>query len=690
MSLVSVWRPGIARASGSVSHRLPAHGRRRRIRAHAGDVRGLLKSLPPTDVLRARASSPPDHVVYESEIAMPKIPSLPWGPDLRLFADTSSLMEPGSATCFEALVPQLRQHGLKLIVPERVIGELRQMTGARESLAAEGLKIITKLGTEDVVDLRGEQDDGYVDNLFQAVFVRFRLRYDLVLITQDRALAQDILALNDANAVQRIRGIQAMRAAPKGFQIWNANGVQAVGTRSQGGGAGNPGPGSGGATSAPRVDPGLWPLVPVSTALEPVRAMLSAGDTVQDGTGRAHRLTKLLGTGGEGSAFETDTGLVCKVFLPERCFRSRLDKIELMANNPVNHPAICWPLSVARSGPARIGYLMPKAHGRELQKSVFVKPLLLRFFPTWKKDNLVRLALTILDPIATLNAQGILIGDINPRNVLVASDRQVFIVDTDSFQFRGYPCRVGMPPFLAPELYGKDLSSTLRTRDHEAFAVSTLVFMLMLPGKPPYSHQGGEDPAKNVKKGKFPYAVGEKKGKDVPEGPWRYQFSHLPRYMKEQFDRVFSKGDWMSAEAWQGVLTRYQNDLAAGFVSNELFPTGLKELSREQTEKAGGEWVRCNDCGKEFGYFGDHTRPLCRSCLNSMRERREAREAAQSAQARPAGGGQGRKSSGPSPQPRPSPSGQRPSGSPPKNRPPVAQPDDPITALFKWFFNLFS
>lgn len=600
-------------------------------------------------------------------------PQIPFGPELRVFVDTSALMEPGAERSFEGLAPELKRHGLKAIVPQRVIDELKKMTGARAALAAEGLRILERLQQGGVLDIKGENDDGYVDNLFQAVFVRFRLKYSLLLITQDGALAQDVLSLNDANAVQRIRGIFAARVAGGGLQAW------APGEADRARPGGRPQNGS-----PPPPASATYKLVPQSPALEPVKSVPGLGDQVSDAAGKTHRLARLLGTGGEGSAFLTDSGLVCKVYRADRLFRTRLEKLELMAKNPVGHPAICWPSSVVRRPDGRVGYLMSPARGRELQKSVFVKPLLVQHFPGWRKVNLVQLAISVLEPIAQLNSRGILLGDINPRNILVASDSEIFLVDTDSYQFMGHPCTVGMPPFLAPDLYGKPLDATLRTADHEAFAVSTLVFMLMLPGKPPYSHQGGEDPAKNVKAGNFPYAVGDRKGKAVPEGPWRYQWSHLPRYMKEELDGVFTDGKPLGAAAWLEILVRYRNDLSRGNVSNELFPTALKQLNQAQTLKAGGRWTPCSSCGKEFGLFEPHPQPLCNACKAKRVAEKAAREASAAtphpvrprAPSRPA----------PAPPPRTAPH-RAPPPPPPPPTPPASV--DPFTAVIKWIASLF-
>ncbi|MBM4365825.1 MAG: hypothetical protein FJ102_06385 [Deltaproteobacteria bacterium] len=610
---------------------------------------------------------------------MPPPFQIPFGPDLRVFVDTSALMEPGADRSFETLAPELKRHGLKAIVPQRVIDELKKMTGSRGALAAKGLRILERLRQEGLLDIKGETDDGYVDNLFQAVFVRFRLKYSLLLITQDGALAQDVLSLNDANAVQRIRGIFAARVAGGGLQGWTSGEAdRARPVRA---------PGQSGTAPVPAAIPSHH-LVTQSAALEIVKTVPGLGDQVSDAAGRVHRLAKLLGTGGEGSAFLTDTGMVCKIYRADRLFRTRLEKLELMARNPVGHRAICWPTSVVRRSEGRVGYLMSAARGRELQKSVFVKPLLVQHFPSWRKVNLVQLAISVLEPIAQLNSRGILLGDINPRNILVASDSEIYLVDTDSYQFMGHPCTVGMPPFLAPDLYGKQLDAMLRTPEHEAFAVSTLVFMLMLPGKPPYSHQGGEDPAKNVKAGKFPYAVGDRKGKAVPEGPWRFQWSHLPRYMKEELDGVFTDGKPLGAAAWLDILVRYRNDLARGNVSNELFPTALKELNQAQTLKAGGRWVPCTACGKEFGLFEPHPQPLCNACKAKRVAEKAARELAaapQPARARSALPSAPTRATPPrAAAPRAAP--QRPAPPPPPAPP---APVDPLTAVIKWIASLF-
>ena len=63
------------------------------------------------------------------------------------------------------------------------------------------------------------------------------------------------------------------------------------------------------------------------------------------------------------------------------------------------------------------------------------------------------------------------------------------------------------------ELYGtgnsgKHFPDFLRTIAHENFSVATLLFMIMLPGKPPYAHQGGEGLGQNIVNMNFSYPLG--------------------------------------------------------------------------------------------------------------------------------------------------------------------------------------
>lgn len=291
-----------------------------------------------------------------------------------------------------------------------------------------------------------------------------------------------------------------------------------------------------------------------------------------------------LGSGGEGRVYEVleRDDLVCKILHPERR-HSTLPKIMAMIskqNEFVATPAICWPRCLVAESGLPIGYVMPKASGSELQRSVFIPPLLRKTYPSWTRLDLVRLAESILRGVQTLHEKSILLGDVNARNIMVRADSSISLIDCDSFQMGSFVCPVGSLPYLAPELIGLDLKVVRRTMAHENFAIATLIFMVLLPGKPPFSHRGGTDPASNVRKGHFPYPLDEQGSENRPDGQWRYCWSHLPRYVKEAFYEAFGRDSTTasrpSVRKWLEEMRRYRSDLGKGYVSDVIFPTDYK------------------------------------------------------------------------------------------------------------------
>ena len=316
--------------------------------------------------------------------------------------------------------------------------------------------------------------------------------------------------------------------------------------------------------------------------------------------------------------------LACKVYRPDRFKLATTCKLERMIFQQVDHPSICWPKSMVYDAHGKpVGYLMPRARGKELMRSVFIPPLLRTAFPLWTRRHLVELTSTVLDAVAHLHALNVLIGDVNARNILVENESTVFFVDCDSFQIEGFPCPVGMPPFVAPELYGESgsLGSKPRTEENERFAIATLVFMLLHPGKAPYSHQGGEDPSNNVQKRHFPYPLRNRRGDRVPRGPWRFMWSHLPFKVKENFYRVFGPearpSDRLSVAEWQELMHTYRSDLRKGYVSDEIFPKGFKLLNQDQALRYGIPWQVCEGCGEGFPAYDDSD-TKCRACRSPL------------------------------------------------------------------------
>ena len=228
---------------------------------------------------------------------------------------------------------------------------------------------------------------------------------------------------------------------------------------------------------------------------------------------------------------------------------------------------------------------MNEAKGHKLQTSVMHPMIIKDKFPNWRRKQLVDLCISILEIVEKLHKSNIIIGDINANNILVADYNKVYFIDCDSFQIGPYPCPVGTPYFTPREIQGKKYSEFLRTKEHDMFAITTLFFMILFLGKPPYSAKGGTNPSENVKNGNFPYKFRDRKGEDVPDGPWKFIWNNLSMKMKEIFEDCFADSKKPSVRDLKTVLFSYRNSLEKGYNSNELLPTKNKRVPTEIAKK---------------------------------------------------------------------------------------------------------
>jgi len=372
--------------------------------------------------------------------------------------------------------------------------------------------------------------------------------------------------------------------------------------------------------------------------LLPVSVIPQQGDFVKTSNFGQLQLEKKIGEGGEGKIFTTPRGSICKVYLKSKLTEHRVNKLQLMLSKPVDIPGICWPLDIIHNqNDEPVGYMMPKAEGLPIQQAVFIRAIFEKSFPNWNRRHLVAFTRTFLERIKTLQDRNVLIGDLNPMNILIKSESEVYFVDTDSYQLEMFPCPVGMAHFTAPEIQGKNYSTFLRTPEHEHFALATMLFMILLPGKPPYSHQGGGNPAGNIKKGLFPYPFEENSKRKAPIGSWRYIWSNLPYKTKEAFYNCFTSGKRPTTDEWLHLIRHYQTTLLHGHLTNEIFPSSLKPVSNHAQQTFGVSATKyikfaCEACGQDFTMLEEKAqkiqkvkKKLCRKCFEKKKREAEQR-----------------------------------------------------------------
>lgn len=311
--------------------------------------------------------------------------------------------------------------------------------------------------------------------------------------------------------------------------------------------------------------------------------------------------------GGEGSICPNDfsDSLLFKLF--HRPSLQKEKKILAMLDHPPKiacrvHRAlrVTWPLEILYDPKGNfVGYAMARVPNAIKLFDIYHRS---RVSTAKDRDIVLNLAYDICEIIDSLHQDGIMIGDINESNILVAQKHVTFI-DTDSFQIRGngeiYRCEVGRPEFMARETIGRPRRDFNVLPEHDNHALNVLLFLLFMNGVHPY-HAGwtGKGPkpslAERIQKGMWPYG---RRGKAMQVRPPRSapSFTDLPAGFCDLFSRCFEMGhfrptkrpqasDWMKEIALvksrnlQGIATGSKSTLNVWPHSKASTPNPLRRL----------------------------------------------------------------------------------------------------------------
>lgn len=241
-------------------------------------------------------------------------------------------------------------------------------------------------------------------------------------------------------------------------------------------------------------------------------------------TGQSITLGKHIASGGEGIVWQTDhrNGYVAKIYkkLPNL---ELVQKLEVMVAHPprepnshLNHISFAWSKSLLKDANGNcVGFLMPAIAN--------AKQLIDVYNPQRRKQQKLEVdwrflhttALNIASIIQAIHAEGYVLGDMKPANILVNNRALPSIIDTDSFQVRNpitnkiYRCEVGSEGFTPPELIGKDFSTIDQTQVHDRFRIALIIYHLLFgetPFKGNYIGTGdAPEPEERIRRGLWLY-----------------------------------------------------------------------------------------------------------------------------------------------------------------------------------------
>ena len=510
--------------------------------------------------------------------------------------DHTVLLHLGFEKFWRMVKARLNRLHKKLYVSYEDMQEVSQKckkAGPLQERAKAVMRLVNSSIQQDLIDVRKCENFRAGDNVILKIFSQNCRRTNMALLTQEKPLSQQILQLQ-----------QACKAAGTSVKVFFLNSADFGGISEY--------PEEKLADGVPEQE--CFALYKRVTTIKdnklPMSLVPKKGNKVYTAKskGKVFKLKKELGRGGEGVVYEVDDKYVAKIYLPDKCTAWKQEKLQRMVNKGLHCPGICFPEAILyNSRKEFVGYLMPRAKGKKLQSNFTIRKELLKNIPDCHREDLVTLAISIMQKIKYLHDRNILVGDLNLNNVMVVSPHEVYLVDADSFQVEDLPCPVGNPDFTAPELLARTkFSDYLRNKGNENYALSVLLFMLLLPGMHPYNQTGSENRQRSITDRVFPYDLQLKQAGRVPKGDWFAIWQHMKPEVRKAFYASFKAGgahayvqNRLGVDAWLKLFKAYERVLKNGSLNcrdacaNELFP---QEQSNEtdETDEADEWWNHVN------------------------------------------------------------------------------------------------
>src|SRR5262245_43884454 len=274
------------------------------------------------------------------------------------------------------------------------------------------------------------------------------------------------------------------------------------------------------------------------------------------------RLGRRIGTGAEGEVYEIqdNSDLVAKVYheppSPEKA--EKLVALSRLGNERLFNLS-AWPVSALRDAPDGevVGFVMKKISQAEEVHALHSPKSRLQKFPEASWAFLIYVAANIARAVAAVHEHGLIIGDVNPKNILVTRKATVYLLDVDSFQVsadgKTYRCEGGFPEYTPPELQGVALRDVDRAQEHDCFGLAVVIFQLLFLGRHPFSGRylgAGEMPLERaIREYRFAYGA-DAEARKMRQPPGTLALYSMPSQFVRLFRRAFLTTDRPRPREW--------------------------------------------------------------------------------------------------------------------------------------------
>jgi DNA-binding helix-hairpin-helix protein with protein kinase domain len=319
-----------------------------------------------------------------------------------------------------------------------------------------------------------------------------------------------------------------------------------------------------------------------------------------DESGNLIRLgAKLTTPGGEGVIYElaNDPNKIAKIYhqTPSTQKVTKLKHLRSLASKNLLEVA-AWPTSLlfeASHPQTPRGFLMPLVKGKEIHRLYGPHDRYIEF-PSAGWDFLIHVAKNSAAAFETLHEHGIVMADVNEKNLLVTSTGYIRLIDCDSYQFSHasgvFHCDVGVPLWTPPELQGRDFRGLVRTKNHDRFGLAVLMFQLLFMGRHPFAGVPDRPEQFEIEKaiGHFLFAFTPKtRSLGIRPPPHALSLSVLPETVVQLFERSFLRGSETDFARPSG---------RDWFQALDFLSKNLRGCSRDPGHKYPSHLVKCPWC----------------------------------------------------------------------------------------------
>ena len=223
-------------------------------------------------------------------------------------------------------------------------------------------------------------------------------------------------------------------------------------------------------------------------------------------SGKVYTLGAQLGTGGEGivSEIQGENSKVAKIYKADR-FKTDQDRFtmerKLKAMLDMNISVyvdgklrLAWPLDILYENGSMVGFVMPKINSKYKIFDVQRVEMAEKIYPNYTWKYAVQFAYNLSVAVKYVHDKNIVIGDFNQNNISIdTSTGAVILIDCDSFDIRDpksgehFPCKVGLPEMLAPELQTvRNLANGTFAKETDNFSLAIHIFRLLMRNEDPF------------------------------------------------------------------------------------------------------------------------------------------------------------------------------------------------------------